>query len=84
MTKQIGSITEMDAYGCHITIEKIRGNEFHVTVSYKIYNDLGVWVASPKWGNVGTGEQSYIFLMKTIARAVKHNSIILDIPALDN
>lgn len=81
----ITKIHETDAYGCHITIEKLGWDRFHVTVSYKSYNDLGVWVASPEWGNVGTGEQMYQFLLETIARAQGHNKpiIALDLPLLN-
>jgi hypothetical protein len=72
----------MDVYGCHITIEKLGRDKFHVTVTYEIYNDLGVHVGSPFWGEIGTGEKSYKFLQNTLSKVMNVNHPVLDIPLL--
>jgi hypothetical protein len=76
-------IYETDAYGCHIIINSLRNNQFHVRISYRVYNTLGEWIANPEWGDIGTGEEMYLFTLKTIARATKINKPIIDIPMLN-
>ncbi len=79
----ITKIHEIDAYGCHISIEKMSEDYFHATVSYKAYNELGVHIASPEWGELGTGEEVYMFILKTVSRAVKINHPVIDIQYLN-
>lgn len=81
-TKARRLINETDAYGCHITIEKLDSGLFDVTVSYKSYNALGVHVASPMFGTVGTGSEVYAFIFQVVANACNHNKPILDIRGL--
>ena len=78
------NIHERDAYGCHITVQKIDTDQFHVTVSYPVYNDLGEQVASPEWGDVGTGEEMYLFILATVARAqnVNKRTLRINLPCL--
>lgn len=78
-------IYEIDAFGCHITVEQLSADMFDVTVSYKVYNDLGAHVASPIWGDIGTGEEMYAFIVKTVARAqlVNKPRICVDQPVLE-
>lgn len=84
MNEQVTQIYETEAYGCHITLEQLGAEKFHATVSYQVYNALGVHIASPQWGDVGTGEEIYLFVLKTVARAQNVNkpSIHIDLPCL--
>lgn len=69
----VRQIEEFNLYGCHITLEKLGPDRFHATVDYQVYNALGVHIASPQWGNVGSGEEIYLFVLKTVARAQSCN-----------
>lgn len=66
-------IHEADEQGCHVAVEEIKPGEFFATVSHKVYNALGVWIASPEWQTIGNADEVKKFIIQTIADAQHHN-----------
>ena len=77
----VRTIHEADLLGCHVTIEVLGDGQFDATVSYNVYNALGVQIASPIWGDVGGADKIYLFIVQTVADAQRHNKPVLVLEA---
>jgi len=66
-------IHQTDVDGCHVAVEEIRPGYYFGTVSYKVYNALGVHVASPEWQTLGGADEVKKFIIQTVADAQKDN-----------